>query len=135
MESTSPSQFDVVKVQNETLEQLTKNCLTAAAEIKVLKDVINSQHNEIQELKAEQKQLKKYIHTQELRNALSFAEKEYQDIVRVHNEERSRESDWNYGAPKKENEERRRKIEEPYKQRILDLTQQIEEWFQQIGLE
>ena len=128
MESTSPSQFDVVKVQNETLEQLTKNCLTAAAEIKVLKDVINSQHNEIQELK-------KYIHTQELRNALSFAEKEYQDIVRVHNEERSRESDWNYGAPKKEKEERRRKIEEAYKQRILDLTQQIEEWFQQIGLE
>ena len=120
MESASPSEFDVVKVQNETLEQLTKNCLTAAAEIKVLKDVINSQHNEIQELK-------KYIHTQELRNALSFAEKEYQDIVRVHNEERSREMDWNYGAPKKEKEERRRKIEEPYKQRILDLTQQIEE--------
>ena len=120
MESTSPSQFDVVKVQNETLEQLTKNCLTAAAEIKVLKDVINSQHNEIQELK-------KYIHTQELRNALTFAEKEYQDIVRVHNEERNREMDWNYGAPKKEKEERRQKIEEAFKQRLLDLTQQIEE--------
>ena len=66
MESTSPSQFDVVKVQNETLEQLTKNCLTAAAEIKVLKDVINSQHNEIQELKELIEGLKKYIHREQI---------------------------------------------------------------------
>ena len=113
-------EFELTKAQQQTLELLTKNSLRAAEEIKVLKEVIEAQHNEIEELK-------KDLRIQQLTTALTFAEKEYQDIVRVHNQERDREADWNYGAPKKEKEEIRQKKEEPYRQRIYDLRQQIDE--------
>ena len=113
-------EFELTKAQQQTLELLTKNSLRAAEEIKVLKEVIEAQHNEIEELK-------KDLRIQQLTTALTFVEKEYQDIVRVHNQERDREADWNYGAPKKEKEEIRKKKEEPYRQRIDNLKQQIEE--------
>ena len=109
-------EFELTKAQQQTLELLTKNSLRAAEEIKVLKEVIEAQHNEIEELK-------KDLRIQQL----TTAEKEYQDIVRVHNQERGREADWNYGAPKQEKEEIRKKKEEPYRQRIYDLRQQIDE--------
>ena len=109
-------EFELTKAQQQTLELLTKNSLRAAEEIKVLKEVIEAQHNEIEELK-------KDLRIQQL----TTAEKEYQDIVRVHNQERGREADWNYGAPKQEKEEIRKKKEEPYRQRIYDLKQQIDE--------
>ena len=82
--------------------------------------MIEAQHQEIE-------QIKKYLRIQELKTALTFAEKEYQDILRVHDQERCREADWNYGAPKKEKEEKRQKKEEPYRQRIYDLRQQIDQ--------
>ena len=70
-------EFELTKAQQETLKLLTKNSLRAAEEIKVLKEVIEAQHQEIEELK-------KDLRIQQL----TTAEKEYQDIVRVHNQEK-----------------------------------------------
>ena len=95
-------EFELTKAQQETLKLLTKNSLRAAEEIKVLKEVIEAQHNEIEELR---KDLRAFV-------ALHDMEKEYQAVIKGNKSSRKYESrsNWRNGRldPKEEQKRNQR---------------------------
>ena len=110
---------ELTKAQQQTLELLTKNSLRAAEEIKVLKEVIEAQHKEIQELK---KDLRAFV-------AFHDMEKEYQAVIKGNKSSRKYESrsNWRNGRLNPEEEQKRNQRENVYRQLVYRLRERLGE--------